>query len=146
MNNEAATSKKQTHAFCRNGKHVSALTSLDGQLLCNLQPSEWILPDSQTKANSSSNSTASPNAAHCFRQATPPPDVHSPDGHCVTQFRPLSLPTSQQNKMKLILLDWPKSSLFFFSTRQLQQHLVAYNFIQNNFLRLYYDSCHISVH
>ena len=47
MNNEAATSKKQTHAFCRNGKHVSALTSLDGgQSLCNLQPSEWILPDS----------------------------------------------------------------------------------------------------
>ena len=33
----------------------------------------------------------------------------------------------------------------FFSIRWLQQSLVVFNFIQNNFVRLYCDSCHISV-
>ena len=38
------------------------------------------------------------------------------------------------------------TSYWFFSIRWLQQHLVVFNFIQNNFVRLYCDSSHISVH
>ena len=33
----------------------------------------------------------------------------------------------------------------FFSIRWLQQCLVVFNFIRNNFVRLYCDSCHISM-
>ena len=34
----------------------------------------------------------------------------------------------------------------FFPVSWLQQRLVVFNFIQNDFVRLYCDSCHISVH
>ena len=38
-----------------------------------------------------------------------------------------------------------KRFVWFFSIRQLSQHFV-FNFIQNSFVRLYHDSCHISLH
>ena len=44
----------------------------------------------------------------------------------------------------LVILGWPKSPLHF-SVQWLQQCLGVFNFIQNNFVRLYCDSCHIRV-
>ena len=34
----------------------------------------------------------------------------------------------------------------FFSVRWLQEHLVVFDFTPNSFVRLYCDSCHISMH
>ena len=41
---------------------------------------------------------------------------------------------------------WPKNLFSFFSVGWLQKRLVVFNLIQNNFVRLYCDSCHIFVH
>ena len=43
-----------------------------------------------------------------------------------------------------ILLGWPNSSGFF--CKMVLVRLVVFNFIWNNFVRLYCDTCHIRVH
>ena len=49
-------------------------------------------------------------------------------------------------KFTQFVLGWPQSSFVFFSIRWLEWHLVVFNFIQNNFVRFYCDSCHINMH
>ena len=72
---------------------------------------------------------------------TPRPGCRPPrtGGH---QSSLLALPHSQRpcREALLILLRWPKS-LFSFPVA-----LLVFNFIWNNFVRLYCDSCHISMH
>ena len=51
----------------------------------------------------------------------------------------------QNTKSTYIILVWPKR-LLGFSVRWLLEHLVVFNFIWNNSVRLYCDSCHINMH
>ena len=53
-------------------------------------------------------------------------------------------PTSQEDSSRQKLPGWPDRLFGLFHKMAHKQHLVVFNFIQNNFVRLYPESCHIT--
>ena len=53
-------------------------------------------------------------------------------------------PTSQEDSSRQKLPGWPDRLFGLFHKMAHKQHLVVFNFIQNNFVRLYPESCRIT--